>query len=104
MFPGVALGIIPDIGGRIGSSVDCDDRSVGLSVAAPDVRGRAMARLRTARRVAEEEAAFFSDLKLVTYVALSYMDDPDVWHEALVTWPSLGVDRAAAILTPDDDQ
>ena len=26
-----------------------------------------------------------------------------MWHEALVTWPSLGVDRAASILTPDDD-
>ena len=26
-----------------------------------------------------------------------------MWHEALVTWPSLGVDGAAAILTPDDD-
>ena len=25
-----------------------------------------------------------------------------MWHEALVTWPSLGVDRAAAVLTPDD--
>ena len=48
--------------------------------------------------------AFFSVLKPGTYVALmSYVDDPDVWHEALVTWPSLGVDRAAAILTPDDD-
>ena len=26
----------------------------------------------------------------------SYVDDPDVWHEALLTWPSLGVDRAAS--------
>ena len=38
-----------------------------------------------------------------SYVALSYLNDPYVWHEALVTWPSLGVDRAASILTPDDD-
>ena len=52
------------------------------------------------RRVALEEVAFFSDLKPGTYVALRYVDDPDVWHEALVTSPSLGVDRAAAILTP----
>ena len=60
-------------------------------------------RLRTARGVAEEEVAFFIDLNAVTHVALSYVDDLDVWHEALVTWPSLGVDRAAAILTPDED-
>ena len=32
-----------------------------------------------------------------------WLGDPDVWHVALVTWPSLGVDQAAAILTPDDD-
>ena len=62
-----------------------------------------MARLRTSRWVAVEEAAFLSDLKLCTYVALSYVDSPDVWHEALVTWPSLGVDRAAPFLTPNDD-
>ena len=72
-------------------------------MAAPDARRRAVSRLRTARRVAVEEAAFFSVLKLGTYVALSYVDDPDMWHEALATWPSLGVDRAAAILTPDND-
>ena len=70
-------------------------------MAAPDVRGRTVAQ--TTRGVAVEEVAFISDLKLGTYVALSYMDDPDVWHEALVTWPSLGFDRADAILTPDDD-
>ena len=51
-------------------------------------------------KVALEKVAFFSDLKPGTYVALRYVDDPDVWHEALVTSPSLGVDRAAAILTP----
>ena len=32
-----------------------------------------------------------------------WLGDPDVWHVALVTWPSLGVDQAAAILTSDDD-
>ena len=68
-----------------------------------DARRRAASRLRTARGVAVEEAAFFSVLKPGTHVALSYVDDPDVWHEALVTWPSLGADRAAAILTPDGD-
>ena len=26
-----------------------------------------------------------------------------MWYEPLVTWPSLGVDRAASILTPNDD-
>ena len=57
-------------------------------------------RLRTPRGVAVEEAAFFSVLKLGTYVALRYVEDLDVWHEALVTWPSVSVDRAAAILTP----
>ena len=62
-----------------------------------------MSRLRTARRVALEEAAVFSVVKPCTYVDPSYVDDLDVWHEALVTWPSLGVDRAAAIFTPDDD-
>ena len=36
-------------------------------------------------------------------MALRYVDDPDVWHEALVAWQSVGVDMAAAILTPDDD-
>ena len=51
----------------------------------PDARGRTVARLRTAPGVAVEEEAFLSDLKLGTYVALSYMDDPDVRHEALVT-------------------
>ena len=61
-----------------------------------------MARLRTARGVAVEGAAFFSDSKLATYVALSCVDDPDVW-QARVTWPFPDVDRAAAILTPDDD-
>ena len=60
-------------------------------------------RLRTARGVVVEEAAFFRVLKPGTCVALSHADDPDVWHEALITWPFLGVDRAAAILTPDDD-
>ena len=64
-----------------------------------DVRGRRVLRLSAARDVAVEEVAFFSDLKPGTYVALSITDDPDVSHEALVTWPSLGVDRAAAILT-----
>ena len=59
--------------------------------------------MRTAPGVAVEEAAFFSVLKPGSYVALSYLNDPDVWHEALVTWPSPGVDRAASILTPDDD-
>ena len=49
-----------------------------------------------------EEAACCSVLKPGTSVALSYVDDP-VWHEALVTWPSLGVDCAAAILISDDD-
>ena len=61
-------------------------------MAVPDVRGRALAWLRTARGAAVEEAAF-----------LSFADDPGVSHEALVTWSSLGVDRACAILTPDDD-
>ena len=37
-----------------------------------------------------EAAAFLSVLKAGTYVALSYVDDPDVWHDALITWPSLG--------------
>ena len=55
-----------------------------------------MARLRTARGVAAEEAVFISDLKPGTYVALSYVDDPNVWHKPLVNCPSLG-DRAAAI-------
>ena len=61
-----------------------------------------MARL-TFCGVVVEEAAFFSDLKPGTLVALSYVDDPDVRHEAFVTWPCLGVDRDAAILSPDDD-
>ena len=65
-----------------------------------DARRRRVSRLRTARGVSVEEAAFFSILKPGTYVALSYVDDPVVRHEALVTWPSLGVDRAIAILTP----
>ena len=64
---------------------------------APDARGRTVARLRTARGVAVEVVAFFNVLKPGTYVALSYVDDLDAWREAL------GVDRAAAILTPDDD-
>ena len=34
---------------------------------------------------------------------LKQFDDPDVWHEALVSWAPLGVDRASSILTPDDD-
>ena len=68
-----------------------------------DARRRTVSRLRTARGVAVEEAAFFSVLKPGAYVALSYADDPDVRHEALVTWPSLGVDRAASVLTPDGD-
>ena len=46
---------------------------------------------------------FFGVFKPGSYVALSSLNDPYVWHEALVTWPSLGVDRAASILTPDDD-
>ena len=66
---------------------------------APDAQRRAVSLLRTARGVAVEEAAFFSVLKLGTYVALGYADDPDVWHEALRAWSSLCVDRAAAILT-----
>ena len=67
---------------------------------APGARRRVVSRLRTARGVAVEEAAFFSVLKPGAYVALSDVDDPDVWHEALATWASLGVDRAA----PDDHQ
>ena len=59
--------------------------------------------MRTARAVAVEEAAFFTVLKPGTCVALSYVSDPDVWRVAHVTWPSLGVDRAASILAPDDD-
>ena len=51
-----------------------------------------MARLRTARGVAVEEAVFFSD----SSESRSCVD-------VLVAWPSLGVDRAAAYLTPDDD-
>ena len=31
------------------------------------------------------------------------MDNPDVWHEVLVTWSSLGADRVVSVLTPDDD-
>ena len=31
-----------------------------------------------------------------------WSSDLDAWHEA-VTWPSLGVDGAAAILPPSDD-
>ena len=38
-----------------------------------DARGRAAARLRTARRVAVEEAAFFTDLKRGSCVALCYV-------------------------------
>ena len=63
-----------------------------------DARRRTVSWLRTARGVAVEEVAFFSVLKPGTFVALSYADDPDVWHEALVTRPSLCVDRAASIL------
>ena len=63
---------------------------------APDARRRAVSRLRTAREVAVEEAAFSIVLKPGTYDALSHVDDRDVWHEALATWPSLGIDRAAA--------
>ena len=39
-----------------------------------------------------EEAAFFSVLKSGKYVVPSYVGDPDVWHEALVTWhPSVSI-------------
>ena len=47
-----------------------------------DARRRTVSRLRTAHGVAGKEAAFFSVLKLGTYVALSCVDDPDVRHEA----------------------
>ena len=40
-----------------------------------------MWRLRTARGAAVEEVAFFSVLKFGTYVALSCVDDPDVWYD-----------------------
>ena len=51
--------------------------------------------------VAEEEAAFFSDLRPCTFVAQSFVDDPEVWHEARATWTSFADNRAAAILGDD---
>ena len=45
---------------------------------AAGARRGAVSRLRTARGVAVEEAAFFSVLKPGTHVALSYVDDPDL--------------------------
>ena len=72
-------------------------------MAAHDVRGRMVARQRTARGAGVGELALFSELKPGTQATPSHADDPDVWHEALVTWSFLGVDRAAAILIPDGD-
>ena len=57
----------------------------------------------TACRVVVEEVAFFSDSKPGTYLALDHMDNPDVWHEVLDTWTSLGDDRVVPFLTPDND-
>ena len=43
--------------------------------------------------VAVEEVAFFSDSKPGVYLAVGDMHNPDVWHEARVTWSSLGDDH-----------
>ena len=47
--------------------------------------------------------AFFSELKPGSTVALFYADDPDVWHESLITWVGCGRKRPVAMFTPDGD-
>ena len=45
---------------------------------------------------------WFSKVRPGCSVALLYADEPDLWHEALVTWPGQDPDkRPLAILTPD---
>ena len=60
-------------------------------------------RLINTRGGAAAEEAFFSDLKPGSTVALFYADDPDVWHESLITWVGCGRKRPVAMVTPDGD-
>ena len=76
------------IGEKLGVPVGSDCYPRSPSKDASDARRRAVVAVEDRTWGRCGGGGFFSVLKPGTYVALSYVDDPGVWHEALVTWPS----------------